>query len=89
MSFGRVFQLARDGRMRLSVRAEFQNIFNRLFLANPQPVLQSGLPGAATNPSTPTVTASGALSNGYGFVNTFNGGAAQPRNGQIVARFTF
>jgi Carboxypeptidase regulatory-like domain/TonB dependent receptor len=91
MSFGRVFQVNKEGRMKLSVRAEFQNIFNRLFLANPQPVLQSGLPGAATNPSTPTVTAAGtgALSNGYGFVNTFNGGAAQPRNGQIVARFTF
>jgi hypothetical protein len=90
MSFGRVFQLAHDGRVKLSVRAEFQNIFNRLFLANPQPVLQGGLPGAATNPSTPDVRAgSGALSNGYGFVNTFNGNGAQPRNGQIVARFTF
>ena len=90
MSFGRVFQLNKEGRMKLQVRAEFQNIFNRLFLANPQPVLQSGLPGAATSPATPTVTsATGALSNGYGFVNTFNGGAATPRNGQIVARFTF
>jgi hypothetical protein len=32
---------------------------------------------------------SGALVSGYGFVNTFNGGAAQPRQGQIVARFSF
>ena len=34
----------------------------------------------------------GALSGGFGFVNSVNGGpigTAQPRSGQIVARFTF
>jgi hypothetical protein len=29
------------------------------------------------------------LSSGWGYVNWLNGGSAQPRSGQIVARFTF
>ena len=31
----------------------------------------------------------GTLSQGYGFVNFLNGAGAQPRGGQIVARFQF
>jgi hypothetical protein len=31
----------------------------------------------------------GALSAGYGFVNTLNGAGTTPRSGQIVARLTF
>jgi len=34
-------------------------------------------------------TSTGALSSGYGFVSTFNGGAATPRTGTMVARLTF
>jgi hypothetical protein len=34
-SLGRTFGLARDNRIKLDVRAEFFNVFNRLFLASP------------------------------------------------------
>jgi hypothetical protein len=89
MAFGRVFRM-REG-MSLMVRAEFQNIFNRVFYSAPS---VGGI--FATTTSTPTAYNNtfangqpGALSAGYGFVNTFNGAGAQPRSGQIVARFTF
>ena len=81
--------------MTVSVRAEFQNVLNRLFLANPMSVSASSSPfvigAGAPNPASPTVRVPGTqtLSSGYGFVSTFNGGAAQPRTGQIVARFSF
>jgi hypothetical protein len=72
--------------MNLNVRIEFQNIFNRLTLSAP----------SSTNPSALTLNtnafssgATGALSSGYGFVNTVNGLGTTPRSGQIVARFSF
>ena len=37
----------------------------------------------------PTGNPGGTLSGGYGFVNFLNGAGAQPRGGQIVARFQF
>ena len=89
MSFGRNFRFFREG-INLNIRAEFQNIFNRLFLANPAPQATNFFFPAGPNPEAPTVrTPSGTLSSGFGFVNTFNGNGAQPRSGQIVARFTF
>jgi hypothetical protein len=83
--------LAKEGRVRLDFRAEFFNIFNRLYLANPAPVSAAGFPPPGPNPAAPTVRnqQTGALVSGYGFVNTFNGNGSQPRTGQIVARFTF
>ncbi len=36
MSFGRNFRFGKEGRFNFFVRAEFQNIFNRLFLTTPQ-----------------------------------------------------
>ncbi len=99
ISLGRNFRLAKEGRVNLNVRAEFQNMFNRVFLANPLAVSASSSPfvigAGAPNPLSPTVCVGGpckagsTLSSGYGFVNTFNGGAATPRTGQMVARFTF
>ena len=95
ISLGRIFRVAKEGRITLNVRAEFQNMFNRVFLANPLAVSASSSPfvvgAGAPNPLSPTVRVPGTqtLSSGYGFVNTFNGGAAQPRTGQIVARVTF
>ena len=80
------------------MRAEFFNVFNRLFLANPATVggSTSVCTGAACaqpvgpNPAgTTTRNPQGALTAGYGFVNTFNGNGSQPRTGQIVARFSF
>jgi Carboxypeptidase regulatory-like domain/TonB dependent receptor len=95
ISLGRNFPLAKEGRIKLNVRAEFQNMFNRLFLTNPMTVAASSSPfvigAGAPNPISPTIRIAGTqtLSSGYGFVNTFNGGAAQPRTGQMVARITF
>ena len=86
MSFGRIFPLAREGRVNLNVRIEFQNVFNRTFLSTP----------TATNPTATTFFNNtfangqpGALSSGFGYVNSVNGAGSQPRNGQIVARLQF
>ncbi len=73
-------------RMNLQIRAEFFNIFNRVFYALP----------ALTNPNLPTTTAVYAGNSlryntgGFGSITTIGTGqGAQPRNGQIVAKFTF
>jgi hypothetical protein len=92
MGFGRVFRI-KEG-VSLQLRAEFQNIFNRLFYSLPadsSPFF--GLP--ANNPATATQKgnslsgATGLLSGGWGFVNWVEGAGAQPRSGKIVVRFTF
>jgi hypothetical protein len=97
LGFGRVFRIKESAT--LQIRAEFQNIFNRLFYSEPADAV--GLFGApSTNPATPPAhgntlgTTTGLLSGGYGYVNWVNGGAgtpgsAQPRSGQVIARFTF
>jgi hypothetical protein len=92
MSFGRNFRMGKEGRYNLQVRAEFQNIFNRLFLSAPATGNTGGNPftGPITTATAPT-TANGVYTAGYGYINTTNplGGAAQPRSGQLVGRFTF
>lgn len=80
-NFGRNFRFGSDGRMNLQVRAEFQNIFNRHFYGQPS-VANPNTLAANNNPG-------GALSAGYGFVNTLNGAGSRPRTGLMVARFTF
>jgi len=92
MGFGRIFRI-KEG-MQLQVRAEFQNIFNRLFYSLPADGV--GIFGApSSNPQTPTAhgntlgSETGLLSGGYGFVNFLQGAGAQPRSGQLIARFTF
>ena len=92
LGFGRIFRI-REG-LQLQVRAEFQNIFNRLFYSIPaNGVGIFGLPS-----TTPETVAShgncigstcGLLSAGYGYVNYVEGAGAQPRSGQLIARFTF
>ena len=91
MSLGRNFVMNRDRNINLQLRMEFQNIFNRLFLASPAGVSVAGFPPPGPSPANPTVRVPGTntLSGGYGFVNTFNGGAATPRTGTMVARLTF
>ena len=93
MSFGRNFRFGKEGRFNFFLRAEFQNIFNRLFLTAPQTgnqgLSQGAPPATIFNPLT---TTNGVLTNGYGYINTttpLGGPAAQPRSGQIVGRFTF
>ncbi len=83
-SFGRIFPLAKEGKVNLQVRMEFtSNLFNRTFLPAP----------SASNPSATTLYTNkfqngqpGALSSGFGFVNTTNGAGTSPRQAQIVAR---
>jgi hypothetical protein len=90
MSFGRNFRLGKEGRVDLFVRAEFQNIFNRLFLSPPETGNQGLAPGGS--PATilsPLTTTGGVLSGGYGYINTIEGAGAQPRSGQLVGRLTF
>jgi hypothetical protein len=86
MSFGRQFQMGKEGRYIFQVRAEFQNIFNRLSYSAPS---VGGF--GNTSPATPAAhnNPGNGLSDGYGFVNYVNGAGDSPRAGQIVARFTF
>jgi hypothetical protein len=95
IAFGRMFPVGREGKYRFQIRAEFQNILNRLYYTLP-----TGSGGTfTTNPIGRANSLSGTtglLSSGFGYVNWFNGGAfntlgtgPQPRAGQIVARFQF
>jgi Carboxypeptidase regulatory-like domain/TonB dependent receptor-like, beta-barrel len=84
LSFGRIFRIKE--RMSLQARVEFQNIFNRLFLSAP---VIGGFGGAT--PATPQANNNpgGALSAGWGYVNTTQGLGSRPRTGQLVIRFQF
>jgi len=76
LNFGRRFPIKE--KMAFELRAEFFNVFNRLFLPGPA----SGNPAAAI-----TRNSAGELTGGFGFINPNNVGGQ--RNGQIVARFEF
>jgi hypothetical protein len=99
LSLGRTFGLAKEDRVKLDIRAEFFNVFNRLFLSSPAGVGQTTQPGSAPNinPAATVTKTGGILSSGFGVVNTFNvtltgqipGNGSQPRTGQIVARVSF
>lgn len=82
-NIGRNFRMGPEGRFVLNIRAEFQNVFNRTFYAAP----------ATGNPYAPvtTTTQRGQVvpTGGYGVVNTLNGNGSSPRQGTLVARFTF
>lgn len=77
MSIGRTFRMRE--RISLQVRAEFFNIFNRTYLANPS--LTAPTQAQARN-------GAGVPTSGWGFINSTSL-FTQPRNGQLVARFTF
>jgi hypothetical protein len=92
MGFGRIFRV-KEG-MSLQVRIEFQNIFNRLFYSLPADGVgifgsPSTTPQTGTSRSNTLGSQANLLSGGYGFVNWVEGAGAQPRSGQLVARFTF
>ncbi|MBC8165333.1 MAG: carboxypeptidase regulatory-like domain-containing protein [Bryobacteraceae bacterium] len=77
LSLGREFRFTE--RTRFNIRAEFFNVFNRYFPADPE----------AGNPlQTQTRNAQGVPTAGFGRINSSNLGAT-PRNGQLVARFEF
>jgi len=81
INLGRTWRMRE--RMSLNLRVEFSNFLNRTYLNNP----------LATNPTTPvTRNAAGLLTGGFGYISTAFSSTnqlAQPRNGVIVARFTF
>jgi hypothetical protein len=84
MSIGRNFRFGNDGRVVLNIKAEFTNIFNRLYV----PVETV----AATNiGDTQTYKAGGVLtSGGFGYINMQSPSVgANVRQGQIVGRLTF
>ncbi|PWT98927.1 MAG: hypothetical protein C5B51_28395 [Terriglobia bacterium] len=87
LSLGRTFGLFRE-RATLQVRAEFQNIFNRVFFSPPS---VGGI--FAVNSNTVPSYTNGVLTGGFGYINTTNpstpGFGPQPRTGQLVARFRF
>ena len=77
MNFGRTFRVRE--RVSLNVRAEFFNVFNRLYLPTP----------SASNPlATATFNNSGVPTGGFGYI-TNSAGIGGQRNGQLVARITF
>jgi hypothetical protein len=82
-NFGRNFRFGREGQFVLNVRAEFQNILNRMFYNAP----------STANPTQPvtTFTQRGQVfpNGGYGVVTTLNGAGSFPRQGTLVARLTF
>ena len=77
MSLGRMFHIRE--KLSLQVRAEFFNVFNRTYLANP----------SLTVPTQPQArNGAGQATSGWGYINPTSL-YSQPRNGQLVARFTF
>jgi hypothetical protein len=99
MSIGRTFRIRE--RKSLEVRAEFFNIFNRVYLntanaGGPQgnrgctvTTPTAGLASSVTVPSGSFNCPAGYSSpSGFGAIS-YTGLNTQPRNGQIVARFTF
>src|SRR6185312_15761288 len=83
MSFARNFKIGKEARYNLQIRAEFQNIFNRLYLSMPS-VANPNVPIATTNYNGVPIN-----NTGFGSIATLNGAGDQPRSGQIIARFQF
>jgi hypothetical protein len=80
MSIGRVFRFGEEG-VALTLRVNFQNIFNRLQMQNP----------TGTNILAPTTRgANGLLTGGFGFINYVGGSTFQPpRQGTLEMRLQF
>jgi hypothetical protein len=87
VNFSRNFKIAREGRISLNIRVEFNNIFNRLILPNPV-----GATVASSFAAQPTKFTSGQnaglYSGGFGTFNVLSGVGNQ-RTGTYVARLTF
>jgi hypothetical protein len=82
VGLARNFRFGRDGRINLNLRAEFTNIFNRLYL--PDPVATNYAAAQTKNPTT------GLPSGGFGWINTLSTVTANNvRMGQIVGRLSF
>jgi len=81
MNFGRTWRFKE--RASLNIRFELTNVFNRAYWGNP----------TSTNAQAiQTRTPNGNAASGFGFMNTITPGftgAQVPRNGTLIARFTF
>jgi hypothetical protein len=89
MNIGRTFRVRE--KMSLEIRAEFFNIFNRVELNNPTNTSPQGARTCNNGPilaSTNTCSGGGTSPSGFGAIS-YSSLYAQPRNGQLVARFTF
>jgi hypothetical protein len=83
MSLGRVFRF--QERMALTVRMNFQNIFNRTEMQNPTGTTITA-PTTHSNPSDPN----SPLTGGFGFINYVGGSTfLPPRQGTLEMRFQF
>ncbi len=84
LSVGRIFRVKE--KYQLLIQAQFFNVFNRVFYSAPSVVESATAPAFA---NTFANGQAGALSSGFGFVNSVAGAGATPRSGQLVVRFTF
>jgi hypothetical protein len=69
--------------MMLNIRFELTNVFNRAYWGNPTSTNAKAVQTRAQN---------GNAASGFGFMNTITPGftgAQTPRNGTLIARFTF
>ena len=87
LSLGRIFRIKE--KLQLLIQAQFFNVFNRVQYPMPTASTTSTTPATTGNPFPGSAAPAGALNGGYGFVNTLAGNMANPRSGQLVARFTF
>jgi len=92
MNIGRTFRFSE--KMSLNIRAEFFNIFNRMEINNPansSTATPQGVRSCTNGPiaaGTNVCKAGGLTPSGFGSIS-YTGLQSQPRNGQIVARFSF
>jgi hypothetical protein len=87
MSLARNFRVGKEGRYTLQLRAEFNNIFNRLFIPDPTSTTYGATPAYQKDKSGQNTN---LLSGGFGYINMQSAGVASGvRSGQIVARFSF
>jgi len=77
MSIGRIFPI-KEG-ITLNIRADFQNVFNRLVFGDPY-----STNAKSTQRSNPTT---GETTSGFGYINTTRG--TSPRTGVMVIRLRF
>jgi hypothetical protein len=87
---GRVFHI-KEERYSFNVRAEFTNIFNRTQLVNPSTTSPQTAPTCyGPTGAVGACSAGESYASGFGWINTAtSSGANLPRQGQLVARFTF
>jgi hypothetical protein len=87
VAVGRHFQIRE--RLGLNVRAEFQNIFNRVYLNNPSLLSPQTAPVCKLpNGTNGGCSAGEQVVSGFGSINT-SSLLYQPRTGQLVAQFVF